>query len=111
MSTFFADEAVNSTEVIIQKDNLLYTVDKLEKSFNVSFELFITKHISAVRCALHLTIDGRGGKFGERIPLVLLLPGGNLAVRSAVNDQQDYQYNGNMRLREGKWYNIYHSKW
>ena len=81
-------------------------MSRVEKSFYVSFELFITEHTSEIRCALHLTIDGRGGKFGERIPLVLLLRGGNLAVRSAVNDQQDYRYNGNMKLSEGKWYNI-----
>ena len=42
----------------------------------------------------------------KKIPLVILLPGGNLAIRSAVNDQQDYQYNGKMRLTEGKWYDF-----
>ena len=106
MLTPFPDEPGTPTEVIIQKNNLLKTVETLKKSFKASFELFIIKHSSEIRNALHLTIGGHYGKYGDRIPAVFLHKGGELAIRSAVSGQHDYQYDEKTPASEGRWYKI-----
>ena len=90
----------------IEKNKLVRTVSKLEKSFIVSFELFITKHTDENRCALHMTTGGNSGQYGYRIPLVLLLHDDRLAIRSAVSGKDDYSYDGNTKFVKGKWYKL-----
>ena len=86
----------------------MQTVSRVEKSFRISFELFITEHTPEDnRCVLHMTKGGASGKIhGDRIPLVYLYAGGTLGVRTALNGKANHAYDGNKRFSNEEWYKI-----
>ena len=85
----------------IEKDNLVTTLSRLDKSFIVSFNLWINKHITSVQytSVLHLTT----GSDYSRIPAVWLHKG-MAHISNNVNNNQNYWKNAPYGgLKEGRW--------
>ncbi|XP_065652272.1 uncharacterized protein LOC105847086 isoform X2 [Hydra vulgaris] len=85
--TAFPKTKVN--ERVTTWDNLHATMTSLEKTFSVSFKLYIISLSQYLENVIHLTIGSNSEEYGDRCPAVWILSG-QLRVCSAVNLEKDH---------------------
>ena len=91
-------------EVQIQENNLVTTLKEYRKEFIISLDLKLTSIVNDWTSVIHFTIGENIGRYGDRIPAILIWQG-NLHIRTAANGNNDYTYIGGM-LTIGKWISI-----
>ncbi|XP_047144980.1 uncharacterized protein LOC105845905 isoform X1 [Hydra vulgaris] len=70
-------------------DNLLATLTSLEKTYSVSFKLYLQLYSTLFENVIHLTIGGNNEQYGDRCPAVWINLG-KLIICSAVNFEKNY---------------------
>ena len=90
----------------IKRDQQLTTIPKLKKEWRVSFDLKATSFGGGLRQVFHMTIGGRGSKYGDRVPAVWTHPSRGIFVASAVNWRYSYAKWINALPAVGEWINI-----
>ena len=80
----------------LTKNKLVATIPKLEKTYDLSFEVFPTK-FQGWSNVLHLSAGGSYRHYGDRTPAVWFRPGSGATNRfhicSAINGKRNYCYN------------------
>jgi len=78
-------------EFTITRNNKLGELSVLHRQFIIRFQLFITAPSTANALnIIQFTIGGKYGKYGDRVPAILVWQGSELAVRSAISGNHDY---------------------
>ena len=109
----------------IKRNQLLGTIPRLGKVFDISFSVKVTKWIPRWTNILHMTIGGNNARYGSRIPGIFVKPSygpyNNFKICYAVMGIRNWCYHSpnyhlnkwvNIRIqqvRSGRyyWYNIY----
>ena len=89
-------------EFVIQRNNLVTTLDFLGKQYILSFQLLLTKLDSGSNNILHFTNDGDCCANGERTPAVWVY-NDKIQIASAIRNYNYYYKNINLPLQTGKW--------
>nr|XP_047144967.1 uncharacterized protein LOC101241106 isoform X2 [Hydra vulgaris] len=76
-------------ERVLTLNNLLATLTSLEKTYSVSFNLYLTSLSETYESVIHLTIGGNTEQYGDRCPAVWV-KSGQLFICSAVNLEKNY---------------------
>ena len=94
-------------EMDIKKSNLVTTLPYIAEEYKISFDLFVTKHITDTwQSVIHFTAGGNVGKYGDRIPGIWINKNKKLYIMSALNGIPHKTYNFPKVLEEGKWINV-----
>ena len=89
----------------LRKEQLITTVDTLEKQFNVSFEVKPTSIQLGERNVIHFTTGANINKQGSRIPAVWFISG-RFYICSAVNGNTNYVYSYGVTFPPGDWISV-----
>ena len=94
--------------MVLKKNNLITVLTDIGREFNISFDLLVstfTQHKQEWRSVIHFTIDGKGGKYGQRTPGIFFF-NWRLEIYSAVNGNPNYAYKHGTKLEVKKWMNL-----
>merc|ERR1719153_1550486 len=101
----FSDYQFTQGELVIKRNNLLYTLPALGKQFNLYFEVYINKFGPNVQNILHFTSTGNNCcNVGDRIPGVWAVEHGYLHISYALNGNGN-QF-GEVAVRSREWISV-----
>ena len=94
-------------ELNLKKNNLLKTLETLEKEWEISFEFKPTSYNhSGFTSLLTLTKGGHNKKYGDRTPAILFHARKGMHVASAINNSVDIHKDVKPAPKVGKWSTI-----
>ena len=89
----------------IKRGKLLTTIPLLKKEWKVSFD-FKANNFVGLSQLLHMTVDGKGDKYGDRTPAIWTHPSKGVLVSSAVRGNPRFSRYFKALPSTGEWINI-----